>query len=117
MIQEIHHIEIIVSSEASVSFYKKLGFKEIFRKERSCDEIVLMEGNGFKLELFIDSNHPKKTNDIENIEIRHFALKVNDIEETLKELNIENKPIMNDWVGERYCYIEDPDGLPIEIHE
>ena len=49
--------------------------------------------------------------------LRHLALKVDNIEETVAELGIEIGPVMNDWVGVRFAFTADPDGLPIELHE
>ena len=117
MIQGIHHFAIIASSEKSVGFYGKLGFRETFRKERKNDTVVLMEGHGIQIEMFIDANHPERATDPENIGLRHVALKVDDIQRTANELGIEIGPVMEDWVGIRYAYAKDPDGLPVELHE
>lgn len=121
-ITAIHHFAIIVSSEASVQFYIKLGFKEIFRKERSYDVVVLLSAYGIQIEIFVDPNHPDRATKPENLGLRHLALRVLNIEETIEKLRVsglefESGPIMNDWVGERFCFITDPDGLPIELHE
>ncbi|EID84158.1 Lactoylglutathione lyase [Treponema sp. JC4] len=117
MIQAIHHFAIIVSSEKSVEFYTKFGFNQIFRKERTYDTVVLMEGYGIQIELFIDSNHPPRAVNPENIGLRHLALKVDNIENTIKELGLSDIEINTDWLGKRYGYIFDPDSLPVELHE
>lgn len=117
MIQAFHHFAIIVSSEKSVEFYSKLGFTETFRKERNYDSVVLMEGYGIQIELFIAPNHPQRAVNPENIGLRHIALKVDNIETTIKELGFSDIEINSDWFGKRYGYIYDPDGLPIEFHE
>ena len=120
MITGIHHVSILASGEGSIAFYEKLGFEVIFRKDRPRDIIVLMEGYGMQIELFIDPAHPKRASDPESVGMRHFALKVSDIEQTvceLNELSIESGKIGKDWTGIRYCYLEDPDGLPVELHE
>ena len=118
----IHHFAIIVSSEASVDFYTKLGFKEMYRRNRKYDTVVLLDGYGIQIEMFVDPNHPKRAVSPENIGLRHVALKVEKIEETIEELRanglgFESSAIMNDWIGERFCFITDPDGLQIELHE
>ncbi len=77
MIQGIHHIAIISSSEESVEFYKRLGFEEIFRKEREYDKVVPLSGYGIQLEIFVDPNHPAHETNPERIGIRHFTLKIN----------------------------------------
>ena len=117
MIQGIHHFAIIASSEISVDFYKKLGFHEIYRRDRKYDIVVLLEGHGMQIEMFVDPNHPERATNPENRGLRHLALKVEKIEETVAELGLEIGPIMNDWVGVRYAFTADPDGLPIELHE
>ena len=115
MISGLHHFSIIVSSEASVSFYEKLGFKVVFRKERSYDCVVIMEGNGVQLELFVDPKHPERAQDPENLGLRNVSFKVDDFQTIIKEFNCTQ--ILTDWFGQNYCTILDPDGLPIQLHE
>ena len=117
MIQSMHHIAIIVSSEDSVDFYKHLGFREIYRKNRAQDTIVLLQGYGIQLELFVDPSHPERATNPECIGLRHLALQVDSIEQIAEELDLEISPIQEDWVGVRYAYTWDPDGLPVELHE
>lgn len=117
MITGLHHFAILASSETSVDFYKKLGFRETYRKERKYDTVVLLDGYRMQIEMFVDLNHPKRATNPENMGLRHLALKVESIEDTVKELGIEIGPIMNDWGGVRFAFTADPDGLPIELHE
>lgn len=117
MIQGIHHFAIIASSETSVDFYTKLGFRETYRRERKYDTVVLLEGHGMQIEMFIDPNHPERATNPENMGLRHLALKVEKIERIVEKLGLEIGPIMNDWVGVRFAFTADPDGLPIELHE
>lgn len=117
MITGLHHFAIIVSSEKSIPFYEKLGFRVHYAKKRRCDKIVLLDGYGIQLEMFIDSKHPSRTTNPENLGLRHLALKVNMIEKTVEELGIKSGPVMKDWIGMRFCFVMDPDGLPIELHE
>lgn len=115
MITGVHHIAIISSTEKSVVFYESLGFKEKFRKSREYDTIVLLEGYGIQLEMFIDPNHPERSVNPERIGLRHLALKVDSCEGMSKKFKCG--PIKKDWLGVNFCYTEDPDGLPIEFHE
>lgn len=126
MITQVHHIALIVSSDRCLEFYKLLGFKESFRKERKYDTAVLMYGHGMQLEIFVDSNHPNRYEygDVEPTGLRHFALQVDgtleDEMERLKEESAEELnfgPIMNDWRGVRFVFVKDPDGAVIELHE
>ena len=115
MIEGLHHISIIASSEKTVGFYAELGFEETFRKKRTKDIIVFMEGYGLKLVLFIDGTHPKRDMQREQLGVRCFALKVDDIEAMAKKYDCG--PINKDWEDEKYCFMKDPDGLLIELHE
>ena len=128
MITSLHHVALIVSSEASLRFYELLGFTEIFRKVRTNDAVVLMEGYGIQLEIFIDPRHPIHPVGMEEpIGLRHFALTVSSsLEKELEELraafstagyDLEVGPIMEDWTGVRFCFIKDFDGLPVELRE
>ena len=118
MIVGTHHIALLISSEETLDFYKKLGFEESFRKERKVDTVVLLDGFGIQLEVFIDNRHPKKAESLdEPLGCRHFALCVDNIEETVAEFGFDHTDIGIDWRGIRYCYITDPDGNQIELHE
>ena len=81
----IHHVALICSSEKSIEFYNRLGFEVYFRKERSYDTIVLMKGQGVKLEIFIDPNHPHRATEPEALGLRHLALKVDDLDKAREE--------------------------------
>ncbi len=115
MITGLDHISIIVSSEQSIEFYQKLGFIVDNRIKRDYDTVVLMHGNGINLGLFIDPNHPRRAEYPENLGIRFFSLRVDDIDAITN--TFECSPIMEDWFGKKYCFTTDPDGLPIEFHE
>lgn len=115
MITGMHHFSIIASSEKSIEFYKSLGFTETFRKDRGYDTIVLMDGYGIGLEIFIDPTHPKRATKPENLGLRLLSLKVDNCEDLKKQYDCG--PINKDWVGVKYCLTADPDGLPIQFHE
>ena len=113
MITGIHHFSIIASSEKSVEFYTTLGFRESKRIERGYDTVVLMEGYGIGLEVFIDPSHPKST--VEPLGYRTLSLKVDNIENAMKDF--ETEELLSDWNGERYVNIADPDGNIVQLHE
>ena len=117
MIKGIHHFAVIVSSERSLDFYTRLGFTPSFRLERRTDTVVLLDGYGIQIEMFIDPSHPPRMTDPETIGVRHLALQVDNIEDTIGELGVEPGRIMTDWTGVRFTFISDPDGLPVELHE
>ena len=116
MIEAVHHVAIIVSSDEAVEFYKRLGFTIFKRVERNRDTVVLLRGYGIQLELFVDASHPARSIP-EALGLRHLALKVDDIEKTSNALGLKIGSVKNDWIGERYCFTVDPDGNTIELHE
>ena len=113
MVQGLDHIALIVSSEDSLRFYEKLGFRETERFERSYDIVVFMTCGNITLEIFVDPNHPERVNSPEAKGLRHVAVTVDKIE----DLNMEIEEIRTDWFGRRFTFVKDPDGLPIEIKE
>lgn len=109
----LDHIAIIVSSEASLLFYEKLGFKETNRFVRSYDTVVIMKSDDAVLEVFVDPNHPQRMSKPEANGLRHIAFCVED----LSQFEIQEENIKNDWFGRRFAFIYDPDGQPIELIE
>lgn len=111
----LDHIALIVSSEESLRFYEKLGFKETNRFERSYDTVVFMECRDIVLEIFIDPNHPERVSNPEAKGLRHIAFTVESLEEVMKIVDCEE--IRTDWFGRRFTFTNDPDGQPIELKE
>ena len=105
----LNHIAIIVSSEESVEFYKSLGFKELCRevREDSHDELLYLSDGLLTLEIYKDPTHPKRLSNPEAYGLKHLCFQVEDIGEGCKL----------DKNGNKFKYIYDPDGLPIEIIE
>ena len=123
MINAVHHLAIIISAEQHLDFYKLLGFHEAFRTIRPYDTVVLMEGHGMELEVFIDPSHAPRP-DQEPLGLRHFALRVSEpLEIEMERLRRESPgafdcgPIRHDWQGERFVFLKDPDGTVVELHE
>lgn len=125
----IHHVAIIVSDyEKARDFYvNKLGFavvRENFRKERNDWKLDLRVGDGadaIELEIFAESNPPKRVNRPEACGLRHLAFRVEDVEATVAELaqmGIECEPIrLDSYTQKKMTFFFDPDGLPLELHE
>lgn len=121
----IHHVAIIGSDyEKSKHFYVDLlGFqviRENYRAERDDYKIDLQLGDS-ELELFISKNCPKRPSYPEAYGLRHLAFRVESVDETVKELNargIATEPVrIDDYTGKKMTFFQDPDGLPLEIHE
>lgn len=125
MFNLIHHIAIIGSDyKKSKHFYVDLlGFnviRENYRGERDDYKIDLACGEQ-EIELFIIKNAPARVNYPEALGLRHLAFKVDNVEEVVKELNargIATEPVrIDDYTGKKTTFFQDPDGLPLEIHE
>lgn len=111
----LDHIALIVSSEESLRFYEKFGFKETKRIERTYDTVVFMKCGQVVLEIFIDPNHPDRVNTPEAKGLRHVAFTVESLEEVMKIVECEE--IRTDWFGRKFTFTKDPDGQPIELKE
>jgi len=126
MISGLQHLAIIVSGEKSVAFYKCLGFEETFRTERDYDCVVMLEGHGMTVMLFVDPKHPARAACPENYGLRNLALQVDQLESSMEEVQktmeaagfeIKFDPILVNWNGAKYTYFKDPDGQPIGLIE
>lgn len=122
---KIHHVAIIVSDyQKSKEFYVELlGFKiirENYRTGRGDYKLDLALGE-CELEIFSATAAPKRPSYPEACGLRHLAFYVENIEETIKELDdlgIETEPIRTDeYTGRKMTFFFDPDGLPLELHE
>lgn len=109
----LDHIALIVSSEDSLRFYKKFGFKETERFKRSYDTVVFMKSGDITLEIFVDPKHPERISNPETRGLRHVAFTV----EKIENIDMETEEIKMDWFGRRFTFVKDPDGQPIEIKE
>ena len=125
MFKLIHHIAIIGSDyKKSKHFYVDLlGFdviRENYRRERDDYKIDLACGEQ-EIELFIIKDAPARVNYPESLGLRHLAFKLDSVEEVVKELNargIATEPVrIDDYTGKKMTFFQDPDGLPLEIHE
>ena len=121
----IHHIAIIGSDyKKSKHFYVDLlGFtviRENYRRERDDYKIDLACGQQ-EIELFIIKDAPARVSYPEALGLRHLAFKVDSVEEVVKELNskgIATESVrIDDYTGKKMTFFQDPDGLPLEIHE
>ncbi|SCP96699.1 SMU1112c/YaeR family gloxylase I-like metalloprotein [Anaerobium acetethylicum] len=125
MFDKIHHVAIIASDyEKSKHFYVDLlGFeiiRENFREERDDYKLDLALGD-CELEIFGIKNSPPRPSYPEACGLRHLAFKIENIEEAVRELNkkgIETEPVRLDaFTGKKMTFFQDPDGLPLELHE
>ena len=124
-LNKIHHIAIIASNyEVSKNFYVNLlGFKiirENYRKDRNSYKLDLKIGD-CEIELFSMNEAPKRLTRPEACGLRHLAFYADNIEDVIIELNskgIETEPIrIDEYTGKKFTFFNDPDGLPLELHE
>lgn len=124
-LKSIHHIAIIASNyEVSKNFYVNiLGFKiirENYREERQSYKLDLKIGDS-EIELFSMPQAPARPSYPEACGLRHLAFCVSNIEEIVTQLNakgIATEPIrIDEYTGKKFTFFNDPDGLPLELHE
>ncbi len=125
-INKIHHVALICSDyKVSKYFYTEiLGLKiirEVYRKERDSFKLDLAINDNLSLELFSFPTPPKRISRPEACGLRHLALEVNSIIETMKYLSSKNIPYepvrLDEFTGKKFIFIQDPDQLPIEFYE
>lgn len=125
-LSKIHHIAIIVSNyETAKDFYvNKLNFpiiRENYRPERNDWKLDLRVNEYTELEIFAEPDPPKRVNRPEACGLRHLAFCVESVEQTVKELaevGIDCEPIRVDaYTGKIMTFFQDPDSLPLELHE
>ena len=125
-LSKIHHIAIIVSNyETAKDFYvNKLNFpiiRENYRPERNDWKLDLRVNEYTELEIFAEPDPPKRVNRPEACGLRHLAFCVESVEQTVKELaevGIDCEPIrVVAYTGKIMTFFQDPDGLPLELHE
>ena len=124
-LRQIHHVAIIVSDyKKSWKFYvETLGFqiiRENYRPSRG-DYKLDLKLEGCELELFSASGNPPRPSYPEACGLRHLAFRVDDVDAAIAELRekgIETEPVrVDEFTGKRMTFFQDPDGLPLELHE
>jgi len=110
---KLDHISIISSTTEGIEFYKKLGFEVVSYQDRGYDKLYYLSDGETTLEVYVDNNHPKRVTGPEALGLRHISFVTKDIVSFSNQWNCE---IKNDKRG-NFCFIYDPDGLPIEIRE
>ncbi len=124
---KIHHIAISVKNlEKSAKFYKEnFGFEEInrFTKPRCEGNAVILKLNDFEFEMFQFQNPIDKKDDFSNLKViglKHIGIQVESVKEKYEQLKNNNIDIDEPVKGTTcawFCFLRDPDGLPIELYE
>ncbi|WP_175990221.1 VOC family protein [Bacillus sp. Marseille-Q1617] len=125
-LKRIHHIAIICSDyEKSKEFYvNKLGLqplREVYREERQSYKLDLALNGEYVIELFSFPDAPARPSYPEAKGLRHLAFEVENIEESVVELNkhgiVPEEIRLDPHTQKRFTFFEDPDGLPLELYE
>ena len=125
-LNKVHHIAVICSDyQRSLDFYTQvLGFRilaEHYRKERQSYKTDLALGDEYVIELFSFPTPPRRATHPEATGLRHLAFEVENLEGEVRELNrlgIAHEEVRTDeFTGKRFLFLQDPDGLPIELYE
>lgn len=125
-LNKVHHIAIICSDyQRSLHFYTHiLGLTvldEHYRESRQSYKTDLALGDEYVVELFSFPSPLPRVTRPEAAGLRHLAFEVDDIIETVQELDamgVEHEEVRTDeYTGKRFLFFQDPDGLPIEVYE
>lgn len=125
-VNSIHHIAISVRDlERSGLFYKDtFGFDEVQRFERKDlgGRAVFLKLGDMRIEIWEFQNGIVPKDDPTDLKIygmRHIAFSVTDLDKAYADLKskIEISEPRLGASGNRYCFISDPDGIPIELYE
>ena len=125
-LNKVHHIAIICSDyQRSLHFYTHiLGMTvmaEHYRESRQSYKTDLALGDEYVVELFSFPSPSPRVTRPEAAGLRHLAFEVDDIIETMQELDamgVEHEEVRTDeYTGKRFLFFQDPDGLPIEVYE
>ncbi len=116
----INHVALIVSGEETLEFYRKLGFVETSRKfrEDKNDYLIMMSNSNAVLEVFLRKDAPARHCNPEAYGCRHIAFDVEcleDVIDILKDYPQQNIRLTES--GQRFVFITDPDGQPVEFLE
>lgn len=125
-LNNVHHIAVICSDYSrSLDFYTRaLGLElvaEHYRVERLSYKADLALNGEYVVELFSFPSPPPRPSHPEAAGLRHLAFEVDSVEEAAAELErmgVEHEAIrMDEYTGKRFFFLQDPDGLPIEMYE
>ena len=120
---EPHHIGIVVSDlERSKAFYGALGFETVQHNDDGSKTITFMRLGALMVELFCYLEDPPRAaaHKGRTLGFRHLALRTADIDAALAHLLAaglvaEHAAIRDMPGGWRLLFLDDPDGVEIEI--
>ncbi len=122
----IHHVAIICSDYArSKDFYiNVLGLSQVaenWREDRQSMKLDLRLPGGGQLEIFSFPSPPPRPSRPEAQGLRHLAFSTHDLALWHTHLSNEGyapEPIrIDEYTGQAFFFLKDPDDLPIEFYE
>jgi len=125
-LNKVQHIALIVSDyQVSKHFYTEiLGLdiiQETYRAERDSYKLDLALNGQYIIELFSFPKYVQRPSYPEALGLRHLAFEVDNVEESKAELESKGilvEPIRTDELtNKRFCFFQDPDGLPLELYQ
>jgi len=125
-LKNIHHLAIICSDYlVSKHFYTEiLGLNivnEAYRTDRKSYKLDLSIDGKYQIELFSFPDPPERVSGPEARGLRHIAFEIDDLTQSVKELNrkgvITEEIRVDEFTGKKFVFFSDPDGLPIELCE
>lgn len=127
-----HHIAISVRDlEKSVEFYSRLGYKQLYesgKDDQSSSTVHMLLGDSF-LEIFAYAKNKneapltyERANNPDEVGVKHVALQADDINAAFDDLKARNMLtegtiVKESKIGIKYFFIQDPDGMWVEIVE
>jgi lactoylglutathione lyase len=111
----------VIDLEKSVDFYTRtLGMKITGRSkiDQTKGETVTLESNGFTLELnYYRKESPYYTEYVVGEGLDHLAFNVDDLTEALEEARTAGYRIISEMKSNesRWAYVQDPNGIWIEL--
>jgi lactoylglutathione lyase len=120
----LHTCYRITDIEASVAFYRALGFEEIRRmpiRDEAVNIFMNQPGDGEEPRLELTYNHGVSSYEL-GTGYGHIAIDAADLDDTLAKLaslgiEPERPPYSVREGGSRICFVRDPDGYRVEILE
>ena len=126
MLLRIHHVAVICSDYArSRQFYTEvLGLRvvaEHYRAARESWKLDLALPDGGQVELFSFPAPAERPSRPEACGARHLCFAVTDVAAAKRALEAKGQAVepirVDDQTGQRFTFLPDPDGLPIELYE
>ena len=124
---KIHHIAISVKdSEKSAKFYKEnFEFEEInrFTKPGWDGSVIILKLNDLQFEILQFQNQIERKDDLSNLKVigfKHIGIQVKSVKEKYMELKNKHIDIDEPVKGTTcawFCFLRDPDSIPIELYE